>query len=86
MMMMLLWQSSTPPNLAVIPFKLLAFIATLLSMVDSTPPPFDILCSCVLAITKFKIRYCILMTDSPNLMLAKVSHYSNFSVCHSSNS
>ena len=28
-----------------------------------------------LTITKFKIRQCILMTDSPNLMLNKVSHY-----------
>ena len=28
-----------------------------------------------LAIAKFKIRQCILMTDSPNLMLAKVSRY-----------
>ena len=28
-----------------------------------------------LVIAKFKIRQCILMTDSPNLMLTKVSHY-----------
>ena len=28
-----------------------------------------------LAITKFNIRQCILMTDSPNLMFAKVSRY-----------
>ena len=28
-----------------------------------------------LAITKFKIHQCILMTDLPNLMLAKVSRY-----------
>ena len=32
-----------------------------------------------LAIAKFKIRQCILMTDSPNLMLAKVSRYT---VCY----
>ena len=28
-----------------------------------------------LAIAKFKIRQCIVMTDSPNLMLTKVSRY-----------
>ena len=29
----------------------------------------------VLAIAKFKVRQCILMTDSPNLMFTKVSRY-----------
>ena len=32
----------------------------------------------MLAIAKFKIRQCILMSDSPNLMLAKISHYTVF--------
>ena len=31
-----------------------------------------------LAIAKFKVCQCILMTDSPNLMLAKVSRYTVF--------
>ena len=34
-------------------------------------------------IAKFKLRQCILMTDSPNLMLAKVSHYTIGYTLHS---
>ena len=35
-----------------------------------------------LAIAKFKICQCILMTDSPNLMLTKVSHYMVYLSCY----
>ena len=34
----------------------------------------------VLTITKFKLRQCIMKTDSPNLMLTKVSRYTVCSV------
>ena len=35
-----------------------------------------------LAIAKFKIHQCILKTDSPNLMLAKVSRYTVCDMCY----
>ena len=43
--------------------------------IKNPPVLFHTLSHYVEAIAKFKIRQCILMTDSPNLMLAKVSRY-----------